>query len=191
MKYLIPIFLVACTLNVSAQGMDGAVSMKFDRAVDLMMKGEYQEADKEFRELFKIMETLPSDLAYYFGRNSYHLARYKQSINWLNKYIQLKGTKGRFYEDATRYLQFAEEEYLKENQARLKNMEVDLIGGEYDCGGLEKMICPVCHGNGVIIVKGAFDNLYKTCPYSLGESFLSCEEYNLFMKGQLSPKIKE
>ena len=24
----------------------------------------------------------------------------------------------------------------------------------YDCGGLEKMLCPVCHGSGVIIESG-------------------------------------
>ncbi len=192
MKYLLfPLFVLLVYMSHAQRAMDGAVSMKLDQAVELLLKGQYEAADKEFRELFTIMETLPSDLAYYFGRNSYHLQKYKQSINWLNKYIQLKGTRGRFYEEATRYLQYSEEEYIKENQARRKNMESDLSGGEYDCGGLAKMICPVCHGNGVVIKKGAFENLYTTCPYSLGESFLSCEEYNLFMKGSLKPKLQE
>ena len=136
------------------------------------------------------MTTLPSNLAYYFGKNSYHLGKYKQSINWLNKYIQLKGARGRFYEDAVRILQLSEDEYLKVEREKSDEMRSSLSSGEYDCGGLEKMICPVCKGEGVLIKQGPFENLYKTCPYSAGEPYLTCEEYNLFMKGELEPKIK-
>lgn len=127
-------------------------------------------------------------MAYYFGRNSYHLGKYKQSINWLNKYIQLKGTKGRYYEPAIQFLQFAEDEYLKIQRKQAKQIEVDLENAEYDCGGLTKMLCPVCHGSGVVIHTGLFGEVYKTCPYSLGEGYLSCEDYNLFMRGDLEPK---
>ncbi len=170
---------------------EGQLSKQVDYAVDLMEKGEYQQADTEFRSVMSNMETLPSNIAFYFGRNSFHLGKYKQSINWLNKYIQLKGTKGRFYEDAVKYLQFAEEEYLALSQKARAQMESELSSGEYDCGGLSKMICPVCHGNGVVIKKGPFDLIYQTCPYSAGESFLTCEEYNLFMQGLLPPKSKK
>ncbi len=155
-----------------------------------MEKGEYKAADTEFKEVMKSMEELPSNIAYYFGRNSFHLEKYKQSINWLNKYIQLKGTKGRFYDEAVKYLQLAEDAYLELSRQNRIAIASELSSGDYDCGGLAKMICPVCHGNGVVIKKGPFDNVYQTCPYSLGESFLSCEEYNLFMKGLLSPKTE-
>lgn len=167
----------------------GRLYKQMDQGVALMEQGNYEEADKEFQYVMKNMETLPSDLAYYFGKNSYHLKKYKQSINWLNKYIQLKGTSGRYYSDASKYLQSAEENYLETSRKKTKDIEEDLASGEYDCGGLSKMICPVCRGEGVVLKKGPFEILYQTCPYSAGEPYLTCEEYNLFMKGELSPKI--
>lgn len=192
MKHFAGLLYLLLSLSAFSQGaVDGAISMKLDQAVEMMMKGQYEAADREFRELLKAMETLPSDMAYYFGRNSFHLQKYKQSINWLNKYIQLKGTKGRYYEEASKYLQLAEEEYFELNKRAKKDLESGLSGGEYDCGGLDKMICPVCHGNGVVIKKGPFDNVYSTCPYSLGESYLSCKEYNEFMRGELKPKLNQ
>ncbi|MEQ8238205.1 MAG: hypothetical protein RIA69_03285 [Cyclobacteriaceae bacterium] len=187
--YLALIFFNYLIINASAQEiMDGELSRKMDMAVALMDHGSYESADKLLFEVMQGLETLPSEIAYYFGRNSFHIKKYKQSINWLNKYIQLKGTKGRFYEPAVRYLQLAEEEFLIISRQKTQKLAIELSGGNYDCGGLEKMICPVCHGNGVIIKKGPFDARFQTCPYSLGESYLSCEEYNQFMRGELSPK---
>lgn len=168
---------------------EGQLSKELDLGVDLMEKGDYNAADNIFKSVITEMETLPSDLAYYFGRNSFHLGKYKQSINWLNKYIQLKGTKGRFYDNSVTYLQLSEDQYLIISRKNQEKMESELSSGDYDCGGLAKMICPVCHGNGVIIKRGSFDLVYQTCPYSAGESYLSCEEYNLFMRGLMKPKI--
>ncbi len=169
---------------------ESEILRRMDQGKDLMEAGQYEDAQKDFLFVLENKEKLPSEMAYYFGRNSFHLEKYKQSINWLNKYIQLKGTKGRYYENAIRFLQLAEDEYLKIRRGQVKNLEDDLENSNYDCGGLEKMLCPVCHGDGVIITQGTFDQVYRTCPYSAGEGFLSCEEFNLFMRGKLEPKLK-
>ena len=169
---------------------ESEIFRRMDVGESLMYAGEYDSAQVEFLFVLENMKKLPSEMAYLFGRNSYHLAKYKQSINWLNKYIQLKGTRGRFYEDAIKFLQLSEEEYLKIRRGQVRRLEEDLEESNYDCGGLEKMLCPVCHGSGVVISKGVFDEVYKTCPYSAGEGFLSCEEYNLFMRGEMEPKLK-
>ncbi len=161
-----------------------------DLGEDLMYQGKYDEADEEFRFVMDNKKVLPSNMAYLFGRNSYHLGNYKQGINWLNKYIQLKGTKGRYYQEAVKFLHLAEDQYLAVQRANAKPIVSDLEESSYDCGGLEKMICPVCRGDGVIITRGAFGATYKTCPYSAGEGYLTCEEYNLFMSGMLEPKIQ-
>ncbi|MEM6641343.1 MAG: hypothetical protein AAF616_00075 [Bacteroidota bacterium] len=163
---------------------------RMDVGAELMATGYYDSAQVLFQSVLQNMEKLPSEVAYLFGRNSYHLGKYKQSINWLNKYIQLKGTKGRYYEAAIQFLQFAEDEYLRIQRQAAKQVSIDLNSAEYDCGGLEKMLCPVCHGSGVVIQAGVFERVYKTCPYSLGEGYLSCDEYNLFMRGELAPKGK-
>ena len=69
-------------------------------------------------------------------------------------------------------------------------MQEDMASGEFDCGGMEKILCPVCKGEGVVFKKGPFETLYQTCPYSEGKPYISCSDYNLFMKGELEPKIK-
>lgn len=162
---------------------------RMDAGEQKMKQGKYAEAQRDFIFIIENKKVLPSNLAYFFGRNSYHLKEYKQSINWLNKYIQLKGTKGIYYEEAVNFLDLAEEEYMKLHRQDTEEMLAQMENEDYDCGGLDKMICPVCKGSGVIISSGPFDKIYKTCPYSLGESYLSCEEYNLFMRGELPPKV--
>lgn len=183
------LFLFALT-SYSQNPAEGRLFQKMDLGVDLMDQGKYALAEKEFLYVMNNMEKLPSDLAFYFGKNSYHLDKYKQSINWLNKYIQLKGTQGRHHEEATKYLQQAEDQYLKLSRKNSEAIQSDLASGDYDCGGLKKMICPVCKGEGVILKNGPFEKIYQTCPYSAGEPFLTCEEYNQFMRGELDPKIK-
>ena len=116
--------------------------------------GEYEKANEEFTYVLKNITAVPTDLAYYFGRNSYYLKKYKQSINWLNKYIQLKGTQGRFYEDAVETLNSAEEAYISKARSNNQAMLESLASGEFDCGGMDKILCPVCKGEGVVMKKG-------------------------------------
>ncbi len=187
---LISFFLFSILITNAQLIMESEILRRMDYGKGLMEAGSYDDAQVEFLFVLENMEKLPSEMAYYFGRNSYHLEKYKQSINWLNKYIQLKGTKGRYYELSIKYLQLAEEEFLKLRRGQVRRFEEDLENSTYDCGGLEKMLCPVCHGSGVVISQGLFDEVYRTCPYSLGEGFLSCEEYNLFMRGEMEPKLK-
>ena len=167
----------------------GRLYQRMDLGVDLMEQGKYALAEGEFLYVMNNLETLPSEMAYYFGKNSYHLEKYKQSINWLNKYLQLKGTQGRFHAEASRYLQLAEEKYLEVVQRETQVLESSLSGGEYDCGGLDKMICPVCKGEGVVVKEGPFHPLYQTCPFSGPEPYLTCDDYNRFMRGELEPRF--
>lgn len=191
MKRALFLLLFATTLYSQAQIVRESVLIgKMEKGAELMAVGKYDSAQVIFQYILQNMEKLPSEMAYLFGRNSYHIGKYKQSINWLNKYIQLKGTKGRYYEPAIQFLQYAEDEYLKIQRSQSEKFEKDLESAEYDCGGLEKMLCPVCHGSGVVVQAGLFDEVYKTCPYSLGEGYLSCKEYNLFMRGDLEPKVR-
>lgn len=190
MKKYFFLILAIISLNASAQIVrESELIGNMEKGAELMAMGKYDSAEIVFQFVLQNMEKLPSEMAYFFGRNSFHLGKYKQSINWLNKYIQLKGTKGRYYEPAIQFLQFSEDEYLKIQRAQAKKFEEDMEAADYDCGGLEKMLCPVCHGSGVVIQAGIFDRVYSTCPYSAGEGYLTCEEYNQFMRGSLDPKL--
>ncbi len=189
-KLLFIILFISAFLSQGQIVRENELIKKIETGAELMALGKYDSAQVLFQYVLQKMEKLPSDVAYFFGRNSYHVGKYKQSINWLNKYIQLKGTKGKYYEPAIQFLQFAEDEYLRIQRARTEQFSKDIESAEYDCGGLEKMLCPVCHGSGVVVQAGIFDEVYKTCPYSLGEGYLTCEEYNQFMRGNLEPKVK-
>ncbi|WP_258098953.1 hypothetical protein [Marinoscillum pacificum] len=184
------LFILISSVLFSQTPVDGYFSKRIDQAVDMMNMGEYEKANDEFTDILKNITAVPTDLAFYFGKNSYHLSKYKQSINWLNKYIQLKGTQGRFYDEAVSTLNLAEEAYIKKAKASSEAMMESLTSGEFDCGGMDKIICPVCKGEGVVFKKGAFETLYQTCPYSAGEPYITCEEYNQFMRGEMEPKIK-
>ena len=161
----------------------------------LRIAGDYESADKSFRIVLESVKVLPAEICYYFGANSYYLKRYKQSINWLNKYIELKGTAGQYFEVCSKILKLAEQEYLQTNTNQepsdnLAKEESKKLSGlsEIDCDSGVRIICPVCMGKTVIIKKGLFGNEYRTCPYCDDHGTLSCEEYNLLLKGELKPR---
>ena len=165
-----------------------AIGMKLDSAVAIMNEGDYEEAEVMFMEVLKSVRSVPSDLTFYFGKNSYFLGKYKQSVDWLNKYIQLKGTSGQFSQEAMSIKQQAEMALLKEKETEAKEASV-VMAQDYDidCGPTGKVTCPVCNGTTVIIKKGYISSTYKTCAYCHLKGVLTCVEYNQLLNGELKP----
>ncbi|MEO5600343.1 MAG: hypothetical protein ABIR06_05390 [Cyclobacteriaceae bacterium] len=163
---------------------------QLDSGVYYMDHEQYSLADQKFKHVLKNMKSVPSDLTFYFGKNSFYLLQYKQSIDWLNKYIQLKGTTGQYYEEATGWLKKAEAEFIREKAgAAQKTQQILSKNYDIDCGPTGKVTCPVCQGNHVIIRKGAFGDSYKTCPYCNEHGILTCADYNKLLRGELQPKL--
>ena len=160
-----------------------------DSAVALMDNGEYSLADKKFMYVLNNVKSVPSDVTFYFGKNSFYLDKYKQSIDWLNKYIQLKGTGGQFYKEATTLLRNAEAGLIKERTKNAEKAEQVLSSGyDIDCGPSGKVTCPVCRGTTVIIRKGYLSDEYRTCGFCDKHGYLTCAEYNQLVRGELQPK---
>jgi hypothetical protein len=163
---------------------------QLDSGVYYMETGHYKIADAKFLYVLNNIRSVPSDLTFYFGKNSFYLGKYKQSIDWINKYIQLKGTNGQFSNEAATLLKEAEAAYLKEKTVEVKKAEEVLsVSYDIDCGPAGKVTCPVCKGNHVIIKKGPFNDEYKTCPYCNEHGILTCEEYNKLLHGELKAKL--
>ncbi|HET6541507.1 MAG TPA: hypothetical protein VFG46_13545 [Chryseolinea sp.] len=159
---------------------------QLDSGVYLMDAGNYLAADVKFRHVLENIKSVPSDLTFFFGKNSYYLEKYKQSIDWLTKYIQLKGTNGQYSKEAASLLKNAEAEYLKEkNNEMEKAGEVLSTSYEIDCGPAGKVTCPVCKGDHVLIKKNAFGSAYNTCPYCNEHGLLTCQQYNQLLRGEL------
>jgi len=162
------------------------ITMKIDSAVRLSEEGQYEAADEKFRVILKTIRSVPSDLTFHFGKNSFLLGKYRQSVDWLNKYIQLKGTQGQYSEQAIDWLGKAETELLKEHDKESKRA-AEILSGDYyiDCGSTGKIVCPTCKGSAVVIKKNYFGEVYKTCPSCSKRGYLTCDEYNKLLKGKL------
>jgi hypothetical protein len=168
-----------------------SMDVQIDSAVWLTDHERYEEADAKFKTILGQLRSIPSDLVYHFGRNSFYIERYKQSLDWLTKYIQLKGTSGQYSEAAVDLLHQAEQKLLMEKQAQSKEAGAVLSKSYYiDCGVSGKVSCPVCKGTTVIVKHGYMGDTYKTCPYCHQLGYLTCDDYNKLMRGELDPSDK-
>jgi hypothetical protein len=171
------------------QAKRAALLRTMDEAVSQMNEGLYADADEKLVYVLNNIRGVPSDLTFYFGKNSFYLNKFKQSVDWLNKYIQLKGTTGQHYAEAVDLLKKAEVEVLNERaREAAKAQEVLSQNYDIDCGPTGKVMCPVCKGTTVIVKKGAFGNEYKTCNYCDKHGLLTCDQYNQLIRGELKPR---
>ena len=177
--------LIELQVEVSRNTM---IMHQLDSAIYLSDNDRYVEADERFVYVMKNLRSIPSDLTFHFGKNSFYLKKYRQSIDWLNKYIQLKGTSGQYSEEAVEWLKKSEAELLKERATESAQAK-EILSRDFDidCGPAGKVICPICMGKTVIVKKGYFGESYKTCPYCSKHGYLSCEDYNKLVRGQLKP----
>jgi tetratricopeptide (TPR) repeat protein len=165
------------------------VRREFDAAKALTDAGQYQEADEKYRFVLANIRSVPSDLAFFFGKNSYYLQQYRQGIDWLNKYVQLKGTSGQYFQEATEVLKLAEAALVQTRKEETKAAE-EILSTSYDidCGPSGKVTCPVCNGQTVIIKATHLGTTYRACGYCNQTGTLSCSDYNKLVRGELKPK---
>jgi len=189
------ILFTATIASAQYEALEDSEQLKYlDQGIKEFENAEYEAADVTFREVLGAVKVLPAEICYYFGANSFYLGKYKQSINWLNKYIELKGTTGQFFDQCTAYLNKAQEQYLSANTKTEEAVydpgrEIDYtVMPAIDCGPSGKVLCPVCKGQTVIIKRSALGYNYRSCPYCDTHGNLSCDDYNSLLQGKLKPK---
>ena len=192
---LILMVLLACPAHAQLEEYERGQKLKYlDLGISQYESGNYTDADESFRQVLETVKVLPAEICFYFGANSFYLEKYKQSINWLNKYIALKGTSGQFFDESTKYLERAQEKYLLASSANKSEVYEPGEAVDYtvmpriDCGPSGKVICPVCKGQTVIIKRSAMSLDYRSCPYCDNHGNLTCDEYNLLLIGELKTK---
>ena len=183
MKPIILIFTLIFIPNIS-------FSQKSEVKVieDLILEQKYFLADSILKEKILNNNRVSSELTFLFGKNSFFLEKYEQSINWLNKYLELKGESGIFSDESIKFLELSNSKNLIENSKNIENVYVELYSYNYiDCQNNRK-VCPICKGTSVMIIETDVSKIYKTCPFSDNKGFLTCDEYNQFLRGKLKPK---
>ena len=183
MKPTILIFILIFIPNIS-------FSQKSEVKVieDLILEQKYFLVDSILKEKILNNNRVSSELTFLFGKNSFFLKKYEQSINWLNKYLELKGESGIFSDESIKFLELSNSKNLIENSKNIENVYVELYSYNYiDCQNNRK-VCPICKGTSVMIIETDVSKIYKTCPFSDNKGFLTCDEYNLFLRGKLKPK---
>ena len=182
---IISFFILPCPVYSQVEN-PNQYDQDMKEGIDMMDTGNYIGADARFKVLLRNMKVLPSDICYFFGKNSYFLGQYKQSINWLNKYIELKGTTGQYFEDCRQYLTRAEKAFQIEENANREKVKDELTRqNEFNCDGKSFIKCPLCLGEGVLIKPGKLGTIYETCPFCEGEGKISCNDYKKYLRGEL------
>ena len=165
-----------------------SIRAQLDSAVILTDAGDYEKADAMYQYVLKNLRSIPSDLAYHFGRNSYLMGKYAQSIDWLSKYIQLKGVSGTHYDEAVQWLDKANAARLKERAEETAKATIILSRNyDIDCGPTGKVNCPVCNGSTVVIRRTYLGDSYKPCTTCSQKGFLNCTDFNKLLRGELKP----
>ena len=160
---------------------------KLEVAYSQTEAGNYQIADDLYRDLLTTIKPIPSEMCFYFGKNSYYLNEHYQSIDWLSKYIELKGTAGNHFEEAKKLIELNKED-LKAQKATEGSNPNDVLSQDYtiDCGPSGKLICPVCEGETVIITKSPLGDKYETCNFCDKNGHMTCENFNRLLRGELT-----
>lgn len=164
-----------------------------DTAANLMNAERYAEADAYFMTALEKINVLSADFCFFFGKNSYYLKNYAQSIDWLNKYLELKGSRGQHSKEVLQLLENAEEGF-RNNRSDVASVDVKtrfFYLNTIACDDTKSIICPVCKGDDIITTKDQFGEQYfKPCPYS-HNGVLTCAQFNLLIQGKLKEKKEQ
>lgn len=189
---LLSLLTILCSIKAYSQIRPEDPRLFIDTAIVLMDEQKYLEADGYFMNALNRIDVLSADFCFFFGKNSLFLNKYTQSIDWLNKYLELKGSKGQYSKETLTLLEKAEEGF-RQNRGVTSSADINskfFYLNTVNCNDDKPIVCPVCKGKGVIITIDLLgEKLFRECPYSTN-GVLTCTEYNLLIQGNLKPKRK-
>ena len=193
-------FIVSLSLSLSgkiwAQPNEFPEKVVYDQEViDLMnlakaqMKAsDYTDANKTFRKALASGKILPTDLSYLFAETLYVIHQYQNSQNFVDKYLDLAGQGGNYYEKAVELKALLNKEFEKIKDCSYCNLSgyryipCDNCHAEgttteecYNCKGSGITVCPKCLGQGVYITFNSFSGKqYHACDICDGKGYIEC-----------------
>jgi len=167
---------------------DKEVVALVDKAKAQMDKGDYEGANKTFRKALATKRVLPTSMSYFFAETLFVIHQNQNAKNFVEKYIQLAGRGGDYYDDAVRLKKLIDNQFeeIKDcdfcNLSGYRYIECDNCNGLghtvevcYNCHGNGLIMCPKCIGRGVLITKTTFgDPIYSSCDLCTSKGYISC-----------------
>ena len=189
MKYYCFTIFFLLLINYSfAQDQKETLNFYYENAQVAMKNGDYETANSQFRKILRIGVKLPSEMPYLFSKTLYEIGQYQNSQSFLEKYFEIMGKAGTYYDNAVELKELLE---LQLNKS-LSCQYCDLSGYRLEicltCQGEKQLLkqcdyceakgkvgCTACSGDGVLIQLGAMGNRsYKTCHQCQGEGINEC-----------------
>ena len=186
---LFVLLLISLTVKSQKIQYDQDVSRYYNEGIAHFNNGDYHAANAAFRNALATNRVLPTNLSYYFAETLYYIRQFQNSRNFVEKYINLAGYSGDFYEEAIHLRELINNEFQKIIDCQRCNSfgyrlifceRCETTGVEMtecpDCKGTGNTLCPKCTGKGVLITLDTFSqNHYETCDKCQGEGVIVCE----------------
>ena len=122
MKKVLLLFLLF-HINNSIYSQENIKKSQIDKVIktskNYILKENYSSADSLLKNIILNSKLVPSEITFLFGKNSFFINKYKQSINWLNKYIEMKGTLGKYSEEAIKFLELSNTKNVLEKEKNI------------------------------------------------------------------------
>ena len=167
---------------------DADIVALVDKAKAQMDQGDYEGANKTFRQALATKRVLPSALSYYFAETLYVIHQNQNAKNFVEKYIELAGKGGDHYAAAIRLKELIENQFEEIKACEYCNLsgyryiECDNCNGLghtveicYNCHGNGLTMCRKCIGRGVLITSTKFgEQIYSSCDKCDSKGYIIC-----------------
>jgi hypothetical protein len=172
-----------CAISISspafAGDQDSLVTSLNQKAITLCQNKKYTEAEKTFKQLFRLKEAvIPDAAAYYFGVTSFYLKKYPQARKAFTRFESLTKASDSLKKESVEFrydMDCYEKGYFEYPETCLKcNGAGHIVDVCAVCKGNGRQYCPVCSGTGVAVSRSSFGDNYSTCNRCGGKGIIDC-----------------
>lgn len=174
------------------QQFDEDVEALVDQARAQMEADDYEAANATFRKALATKKVLPTSMSYFFAKTLFVIHQNQNAKNFVEKYIELAGKGGDYYEEAITLRNLIDQEFQDIKDCELCNLSgyrydtCDNCNGLghtvelcYKCYGNSPIMCPQCIGRGVVITTTTFgEKVYTSCNKCESKGYIDCPVCN-------------
>ncbi len=163
-------------------GVEPAVLSSFEIGKQQVESGAYDAAIETFRHLLTPQKLLPDELAFYFGKSLYHEGNHKHvAIDFLKKYLILRGDTARYYDETMTMLKAMGEYKEKQTKDKSKDTRTSAQKQLDKCKENTHTVCPICNGKNTLVSPTAFGSSFRECNYCDERGLMPCNNYSKYI----------